>query len=89
MVLWIPVNHDASCTRADTGQGTDCDTLNHMKKPLIVLIVALGLMRPAWADFQDGLAAYERGDYQTALREWRLLAERGVAEAQYSAPGAR
>ncbi len=55
-----------------------------MKKPLIALIVALGLMRPAWADFQDGEAAWERGDYQTALREWRPLAEQGVAEAQWS-----
>ncbi len=55
-----------------------------MKKPLIVLIVALGLMRPAWADIQDGRAAYERGDYQTALREWRPLAEQGLAEAQWS-----
>ncbi len=55
-----------------------------MKKPLIVLIVALGLIRPAWADYQDGEAAYERGDYQTALREWRPLAEQGLAEAQWS-----
>ncbi len=55
-----------------------------MKKPLLVLIVALGLIRPAWADFQDGLAAYERGDYQTALREWHLLAKRGVAEAEFN-----
>ena len=53
-----------------------------MKKPLLVLIVALGLMRPAWADFQDGWAALQRGDYQTALREWRLLAEQGNASAQ-------
>ncbi len=55
-----------------------------MKMPLIVLIVALGLIRPAWADFQDGLAAYQRGDYQTALREWRPLAEQGYAPAQYN-----
>jgi len=55
-----------------------------MKKPLIVLIVALGLIRPAWADYQDGEAAYERGDYQTALREWRPLAEQGLAEAQWT-----
>ena len=36
------------------------------------------------ADFRDGLAAYERGDYQTALREWRPLAEQGDAQAQYN-----
>ena len=55
-----------------------------MKKPLLVLIVALGLMRPVWADFQDGLAAYERGDYATALREFRPLAEQGYAGAQHN-----
>ncbi len=30
-------------------------------------------------DFADGLAAVERGDYATALRQFRPLAERGVA----------
>ncbi len=42
----------------------------------------LGLTAPAWAGFDEGLAAYQRGDYATALREWRPLAEQGVAEAQ-------
>ena len=36
----------------------------------------------AWADFDDGLAAYQRGDYATALQEWRPLAEQGDALAQ-------
>ena len=36
----------------------------------------------AWADFDDGMAAYESGDYATALQEWRPLAEQGDAEAQ-------
>ncbi len=30
------------------------------------------------------LAAYQRGDYATALREWRPLAEQGNAKAQYN-----
>ena len=29
------------------------------------------------ADFQKGLDAYNRGDYQAALREWRPFAEQG------------
>ncbi len=29
------------------------------------------------------MAAYQRGDYATALREWRPLAEQGNTEAQY------
>jgi TPR repeat protein len=38
---------------------------------------------PAWADFQAGMDAYNRGDYATALREIRPLAEQGDADAQY------
>ena len=34
--------------------------------------------------FDEGLAAYTCGDYATALKEWRLLAEQGHAKAQYS-----
>ncbi len=44
----------------------------------------LGLTAPAWAGFDVGVAAYDRGDYATALREWRPLAEQGDAEAQNS-----
>ncbi len=44
----------------------------------------LGVTAPAWAGFYEGVAAYNRGDYATALREWRLLAEQGHAEAQYN-----
>ena len=34
------------------------------------------------ADFNAGVAAYKRGDYATALREWRTLAKQGNANAQ-------
>ena len=36
------------------------------------------------ANYKAGLEAYERGDYATALREWRPLAEQGDASAQYN-----
>ncbi len=36
------------------------------------------------ADFNAGVAAYNRGDYATALREWRPLAKQGHAKAQYN-----
>jgi TPR repeat protein len=37
----------------------------------------------AWAqDFQKGLDAYNAGDFETALQEWRPLAEQGDAFAQ-------
>ena len=44
--------------------------------------VILGLTAPAWAGFEEGEAAHERGDYATALREWRPLAKQGNASAQ-------
>jgi TPR repeat protein len=36
------------------------------------------------ADFQKGLIAAQSGDYETALREWKPLAEQGDAGAQQS-----
>ncbi len=44
----------------------------------------LGLTAPAWAGFDEGVAAYNRGDYATALREFRPLAEQGDAAAQHN-----
>jgi TPR repeat protein len=38
---------------------------------------------PAFAwPYEDGLATYKRGDYATALRLWRPLADQGDADAQ-------
>ena len=34
--------------------------------------------------FEDGSAAYERDDYETAYRLWKPLAEQGVTIAQYN-----
>ncbi len=42
----------------------------------------LGLTAPAWAGWDEGVAAYQRGDYATAIRELRPLAEQGDANAQ-------
>ncbi len=36
------------------------------------------------SSYQAGLDAYERGDYDTALKEWRPLAEQGDADAQFN-----
>ncbi len=43
----------------------------------------LGLAAPAWAGFNEGVDAYNRGDYATAVRELRPLAEQGDASAQF------
>ena len=36
------------------------------------------------ADFNTGLTAYNKGDYSAAVKEWRPLAEQGVAAAQFN-----
>ena len=46
------------------------------------LLVAVFLVGVAGADLRAGLAAYLRGDYAGALREWRPLAEGGDPTAQ-------
>lgn len=48
-------------------------------------VVAL-MLTPAIAsaqDFDAGYAAYEAGDYATALRKWTPIAEKGDADAQF------
>ena len=40
---------------------------------IAVLLGSMGMS--ASADFQKGQTAYKSGDYATALREWKLLAE--------------
>ena len=45
---------------------------------VIVLVLALALPAPVLAaDYQAGLDAYDRGDYATAPKEWKQLAEQG------------
>ncbi|MCH8039374.1 MAG: sel1 repeat family protein, partial [Nitrospinae bacterium] len=46
--------------------------------------LALMLATPVLAGFQEGVDAYERGDYATALKEFRPLADQGDALAQFN-----
>ncbi len=41
-----------------------------------------GVTLPAETDFEVGVDAWGRGKYETALKEFRLLAEQGHTEAQ-------
>jgi TPR repeat protein len=51
---------------------------------LAMFVVALASAPPAMAEpFEDGLAASQRGDFATALRLWRPLAEQGDPRAQF------
>lgn len=47
-----------------------------------VVLAGIALVSPSYADIQTGGDAYGRGDYATALKEFRPLADGGNAEAQ-------
>ncbi len=49
---------------------------------IAVLVGSAGMS--ASADFQKGYAAYQSGDYATALREFQPLAKQGYAPAQFN-----
>ena len=55
-----------------------------MNRLFAVLIFSLLATPAAAQDFDEGSAAYKRGDYAATLREWQPLAERGLAKAQHS-----
>ena len=48
-----------------------------------LMLVAIGGAATAGPLLEDAVAAYQRGDYATALRLWHPLAEQGDAEAQF------
>ncbi len=62
-----------------------------MKRTWLGVSIVVGLVfmlaTPVLADFQAGLDAYERGDYDTALKEFRPLAGQGVTVAQFTLGG--
>ncbi len=60
-----------------------------MKKLALTICLTLAVLLSgagtSWgADFNKGLAAAESGDFATALREWKPLAEKGDATAQFN-----
>ena len=55
-----------------------------MKKLTLATLLILSCTTAWAADFDKGVAAYEAGDFATALAEWKLLAEQGDASAQFN-----
>ena len=56
-----------------------------MKHIAILLAFLMTLSAPVVAqDFEKGLAAYDAGDYATALQEWKPLTEARNKAAQYN-----
>ena len=58
---------------------------DQIKAGLVALVLSLSLAAPVTAGpFEDGFAAAERGDYATAFKLWRPLADQGDASAQFN-----
>ncbi len=51
---------------------------------VVILGLLLGAAGPAWAGFDDGMAAAKRGNHETAFNIWLPLAEQGDIRAQYN-----
>ena len=55
-----------------------------LARALLAAVLSLWLARSVLAGHDQGWAAYERGDYATALAEWLPVDEQGDASAQVS-----
>ena len=55
-----------------------------LKTILFTLTLVFGISNTSFADFNDGLIAYNSGDYTKAFQEWQILAEHGQVRAQYN-----
>ena len=55
-----------------------------MKNMLYTIILSFLFSSGVFADWDIGAKAYNAGDYATALKEFRALAEQGLADAQYN-----
>lgn len=49
---------------------------------LVTILLALVSAPASAQDFSDGVAAFQKGDYETAIKNWMPLAHGGDAEAQ-------
>lgn len=61
-----------------------CKSDRVVSRVVLLLAVLLGgsLVSLAWTGLKEGIAAYQRGDYATAYRQFLPLAKRGHADAQ-------
>jgi len=50
----------------------------------VLVAVMVGSLSAVVAGFDEGVAAFDKGDYKTALREFRVSAAKGDARAQYN-----
>ena len=53
-----------------------------MKKSFLIIVLSFFLSSIAFADYQDALDSYDRGDFKSAFNEWKSLALKGNTKAQ-------
>ena len=58
--------------------------LTNTIKPIAAALLILAFSTTSWAGLAEGLAAYKRGDFATALQEWRPLAEQENSSTQFN-----
>lgn len=51
---------------------------------VLIVLIAVGWPTAGRADYDDGFAAFQAGDYQAAFREWEPLAQSGEVDAQFA-----
>ena len=51
--------------------------------PVLLLFLLLGVLS-YFANDDKGFTAFQNGDFATALKEWKPLAQQGFAKAQYN-----
>ncbi len=59
-------------------------TRGRERRLLLATAVCLGMMLPVQADYEAGVTAYYRQDYETAFREFKTVAAAGDENAQYN-----
>jgi uncharacterized protein len=60
------------------------EMVNRFRAVVLALLLCIATPFAAFAGWDEGLAAYNRQDFKSALREWLPLAQQGNAQAQYS-----
>ena len=55
-----------------------------LKLVVVCLAVSVGSSSVVFGDFNRGIAAYQLGDYETALKEFRLAAKQGSSSAKFA-----
>ena len=58
--------------------------MRHVTASMLALLVAVAAGGEAPADVKAGVDAWEQGDYEKAVRQWRSLAQAGDADAQFN-----